>query len=141
MKPYSKHWIGYFLQVFFFFMDDVLLFLSLFWFHVVVVGYRRVTAEIDERNMIARKFFQRCGFMFETILRKHKVIQNRNSNTALYILLNSDWQEVGSKLRTYARIPKKDSVKAIEIPTLKIEMENEKPKQNGSGKKRKTNKK
>lgn len=58
------------------------------------IGYRRVTAEVDERNIIGRKLLQKCGFNFETTLRKHKVIQNRNSNTALYVILNSEWQEL-----------------------------------------------
>jgi len=109
-------------------------------------GYRRVTAEVEERNIIARKLFQRCGFFFETILRKHKVIQNRNSNTAVYIVLNSDWQDVGPKLRSYANIPKKELVKAIEIAEAR-EITNNKDKvavvnkENDKVKKRKSNKK
>lgn len=86
----------------------------------IFTGYRRVTAEIDERHIVGRKFFQRCGFMFETILRKHRVIQNRNSNTALYVMLNSEWNEVEPKLRLYVNIPKQDTVKAIEIPSFDI---------------------
>jgi hypothetical protein len=58
--------------------------------------------------------------MFETILRKHRVIQNRNSNTALYVMLNSEWNEVGPKLRIYANIPKQDTIKAIDIPSFDV---------------------
>lgn len=96
----------------------------------MLTGYRRVTAEVDERHIVARKFFQRCGLMFETILRKHRVIQNRNSNTALYVILNSDWNQVGPKLRAYVDIPKQDTIKAIDIPSFEIKSQENSKKQN-----------
>jgi hypothetical protein len=71
------------------------------------VGYRRITAEVDERHIIGRKFLERCGFTLEAVLEKHKIIQNRNSNTALYVLLNSQWDEEERKLKVYLGIPLK----------------------------------
>ncbi len=66
-----------------------------------------MTAETDERNVVGRKLLQKCGFQFETVLRKHKVIQKRNSNTALYVVLNSEWQEIVPKLSIKFRPDKK----------------------------------
>ena len=64
-------------------------------------GYRRITAEVEERHVIGRKFLERCGFQCEAILRKHKVLHCRNSNTALYVMLNSDFEQVERKLKTH----------------------------------------
>ena len=69
-----------------------------------------MTAELDERHVIGRKFLQRCGFELEAVLRKHRVVGNRNRNTAVYVVLNSDWQETAEKkLRVHLRL--EDSVK------------------------------
>lgn len=68
-------------------------------------GYRRITAETDERNIISRKFLERCGFEQEAVLRKHRIVQNRNSNTALYTVLNSDWIDIERKLKALLGIP------------------------------------
>lgn len=57
-------------------------------------GYRRIYAEFDERHLIAKKFFQRCGFLCEAVLRKHKIVRHRSQNTAVYALLNSDWEQI-----------------------------------------------
>lgn len=69
------------------------------------LGYRRITAEVEERHIIGRKFFERCGFQCEAVLRKHKVLHNRNSNTALYTVLNSDFVEVERRLKLFLGIP------------------------------------
>ena len=70
-----------------------------------IAGYRRITAETDERNVIARKFLERCGFELEAVLRKHRIVRNRNSNTVLYTVLNSDWMDVERKLKALLGIP------------------------------------
>lgn len=61
---------------------------------LLLAGYRRITAEVDERHLIGRKFLESCGFVLEAVLRKHKVVQRRNRNTALYVLLNSEWPDM-----------------------------------------------
>jgi hypothetical protein len=65
----------------------------------VISGYRRITAEVDERHVIGRRFLESCGFQLEAVLRKHKVVQRRNRNTALYVVLNSEWLETETKLK------------------------------------------
>jgi RimJ/RimL family protein N-acetyltransferase len=64
-------------------------------------GYRRIQASTDTRNVVGRKFFERCGFALEAILRKHKIVRKSNRDTALYRLLNSDWLEASVKLQRY----------------------------------------
>ena len=77
--------------------------LSPFYYWCIVyflIGIRRITSELDERHVIARKFLQRCGFQLEATLRKHKIVQNRNRNTSLYVILNSEWIDVERKLHS-----------------------------------------
>lgn len=62
---------------------------------------------IDERYVSARKFFMRCGFLYEATLRKHQIIRQRNCNTALYSLVNSDWVDGEGKLQRLCGWPKK----------------------------------
>lgn len=82
-------------------------------------GYRRITAQVDERHVIGRKFLERCGFTLECVLRKHKILQQRNSNTALYVVLNSEWLDVERKLKHSLGInlaPENHKIAAIEQP-------------------------
>ncbi|RYH20342.1 N-acetyltransferase [archaeon] len=82
------------------------------------LGYRRITFEVDERHVIARKFFQRCGFLHEATLRKHRIIQIRNSNTAVYVMLNSDWGSIESQLcRSVGLKPPDAKIKVAALPT------------------------
>jgi hypothetical protein len=87
----------------------------------VLIGYRRVTFEVDTRHTIARKFIERCGFKLEGILSKHRIVANRNRDSALYALLNSDWEgdvEVAmKKLLGISLAPK--THKIVEIETGK----------------------
>lgn len=69
---------------------------------------------IDERYVSARKFFMRCGFLYEATLRKHQIIRQRNCNTALYSLVNSDWVDGEGKLQRLCGWPKKKKVAAAE---------------------------
>ncbi len=74
--------------------------------------------EVDERHVIARRFFQRCGFQLEAVLRKHRIVHNRNSNTALYVLLNSDWVSIEAHIRKSIGLEEVDkAVKAAALPT------------------------
>lgn len=68
-------------------------------------GYRRITMEIDLRNVVAKKFAERCGFRQEAVLRKHRIQRSRNRDSALYSLLNSDWEEVEAQLKKLLGLP------------------------------------
>ncbi|KAJ1430852.1 hypothetical protein B484DRAFT_328167 [Ochromonadaceae sp. CCMP2298] len=82
---------------------------------LMAAGYRRITAEVDERHLIGRKLLLSAGFLLEAVLRKHKIIQNRNSNTALYVLLNSEWELAQEKLRRKLGIKVKGGVKVAGV--------------------------
>lgn len=62
--------------------------------HLFRRNYRRIVCECDARNVIGRKFLERLGFTLEAVLRKHKIVRRRNRDTALYVMLNSDWEQV-----------------------------------------------
>ena len=91
-----------------------------------LTGYRRITAEVDARCVIGRKFLERCGFQLEAVLRKHKIVQNRNSDTALYVVLNSDWVDVERKLKVLLGMSLKPivhKIAEIEPPDLQVKHE------------------
>jgi hypothetical protein len=67
--------------------------------------YRRVSYEIDFRHTIGRKFLLKCGFKLEATLRKHRIVQERNRDSSVYVILNSDWPEVELALRKYCGMP------------------------------------
>eukprot|EP00603_Paraphysomonas_imperforata_P013675 CAMPEP_0114450412 /NCGR_PEP_ID=MMETSP0104-20121206/446_1 /TAXON_ID=37642 ORGANISM="Paraphysomonas imperforata, Strain PA2" /NCGR_SAMPLE_ID=MMETSP0104 /ASSEMBLY_ACC=CAM_ASM_000202 /LENGTH=378 /DNA_ID=CAMNT_0001622551 /DNA_START=1 /DNA_END=1137 /DNA_ORIENTATION=+ len=81
--------------------------------HLVELGYRRVTAEVDTRHLIARKFLERCGFKIEGILRKHRIINKKNRDSALFVFLNSDWLDVMVKLKRLLGIDLKPKTKKV----------------------------
>ena len=74
-----------------------------------------MTCEIDTRHLILKKFLERCGFKLEAILRKHRVIKRRNRDSAVYVMLNSEWPEEEFKLKRYLGIPLKKVHKAAEF--------------------------
>ena len=85
-------------------------------------GYRRISTEIDERHYIGRKMLERCGFILEATLRKHQIIRNRNRNTCIYVILNSEWAENEIKLKKYLGILVNPSVKrAFDVETLVLQ--------------------
>lgn len=67
-------------------------------------GYRRIFSECDSRNVIGKKFLERCGFRLECILRKHKIFRSRNRDSALYAVLNSEWDEIELRFKKYLGI-------------------------------------
>ena len=78
------------------------------------VGYRRVTVEADTRHIIYRKFLERCGFRLEAVMRKHKIFRGRiNRDTALYVILRTEFQEIETKLKTLLKYPMKPTGKKI----------------------------
>lgn len=98
-------------------------------------GYRRVTAELDARHLLYRKFLERCHFKLEAVLRKHKIVCQRNRDTALYVLLNSEFDEATKGFQRLLGIGKGDGVRAVDFgqsaqttktangPTSKLERE------------------
>jgi hypothetical protein len=77
------------------------------------IGYRRVSVEVDSRHVIMRKFLERCGFRLEAVLRKHKIFQKRNRDTALYVILNNEFHDVDLKLKRHIGLP-------LKPPTQKV---------------------
>ena len=63
-----------------------------------------MTAEVDSRNIIGRRLLERCGFYQESILYKHRVVRQRNSDTALYVMLNSDWSDAERVLKAFIQV-------------------------------------
>lgn len=83
-------------------------------------GYRRVTVEVDVRHAIMRKFLERCGLQSEGVLRKHRIVQRRNRDTALYVVLNSEFVDVSLRLKLMLGIdPKPKMQSAAEIESTK----------------------
>ena len=86
--------------------------------HTRLADYRRVTVEVDARHVIMRKFLERCGFKLEAVLRKHRVVDRRNSDSALYVLLNSEWIEADQALKKLLGLPLRAQLhKVAEIDT------------------------
>lgn len=86
-------------------------FLSLQW--LFRIGYRRVVVEADTRHVIYRKFLERCGFRLEAVLRKHKILRKRNKDTALYVMLNSEFPEVEVAFKKLLGIPLRVKVEKV----------------------------
>ena len=63
----------------------------------LILGFRRVWAEVDERHAIAKRFLSRSGWTLEAVLHKHRIVQKRNRNSAIYVMLNSDWSSGGAR--------------------------------------------
>jgi hypothetical protein len=62
----------------------------------------------------------RCGFKIEGILRKHRIVKGRNRDTALYVILNSEWFELSIKLKKWIGIdPNPKTIKVADIQTGK----------------------
>jgi RimJ/RimL family protein N-acetyltransferase len=98
-------------------------------------GYRRVSCECDYRNLIGKKFLERCGFRCESILRKHKIFMSRNRDTAMYVMLNSEWEEQEIKFKRYLGIDLKPKMhKVAEIDDANA---NQSPSQSEPSKKKK----
>ena len=83
-------------------------------------SYRRVTVYVDARHIIMRKFLERCGFILEAVLRKFRIVDRRNSDVAVYVILNSEWVEVDIRLKKLLGLPLKPVMhKVAEIDKAK----------------------
>jgi hypothetical protein len=71
--------------------------------------------EADSRHIIFRKFVERCGFKNESTLRKHMIVNDRNRDTCLYVILNSEWPDMERKLKLLLGVPLRDAKKVAAI--------------------------
>ena len=55
------------------------------------LGYRRYEWKCNSHNAASRRAALRYGFVFEGILRQHKIAKSRNRDTACYSMLYSEW--------------------------------------------------
>jgi len=55
------------------------------------LGYRRYEWKCNSHNAASRRAALRYGFVFEGILRQHKIAKSRNRDTACYCMLDSEW--------------------------------------------------
>lgn len=62
---------------------------------------RRVEWKCDSLNARSRAAALRLGFTFEGIFRQHRIVRNRNRDTAWFSLLDSEWPRVRDNLRRW----------------------------------------
>ena len=55
------------------------------------LGYRRYEWKCNALNAASRRAALRYGFVFEGILRQHKIAKGRNRDTAFFSMLDSEW--------------------------------------------------
>jgi len=55
------------------------------------LGYRRYEWKCNSHNAASRRAALRYGFVFEGLLRQHKIAKSRNRDTACYSMLDSEW--------------------------------------------------
>lgn len=72
---------------------------------------RRVEVLCDVADAKRRKLFEAVGFTLEGVLRKHMIVEERNRDSALASVLNTDWKygptrpAVAAKLRYQRALP------------------------------------
>lgn len=84
--------------------------------------YRRVEFVVDVCDYARRRLARALGFELEGILRKHMIVDERNRDSALYSILNTDWkyspatQKLAKKLK-YSRRPSASAKKTFPTPS------------------------
>ena len=63
--------------------------------------YRRLEWKCDALNARSRAAALRLGFTFEGIFRQHRIVRNRNRDTAWFSLLDSEWPRRRDHLRCW----------------------------------------
>jgi len=58
------------------------------------LGYRRLEWKCDAANARSRRAAERLGLSFEGVFRQHRVVKDRNRDTAWYSLLDREWPAV-----------------------------------------------
>lgn len=66
-----------------------------------VLRCRRVEWKCDSLNARSRAAALRLGFTFEGIFRQHRVVRQRNRDTAWFSLLDSEWPQRRANLRRW----------------------------------------
>lgn len=54
-------------------------------------GYRRFEWKCDAQNLGSRSAAQRLGLSFEGVFRQHKVVKDKNRDTAWFAAIDKDW--------------------------------------------------
>lgn len=54
-------------------------------------GYRRFEWKCDAQNLGSRRAAQRLGLSFEGVFRQHKVVKDKNRDTAWFAAIDKDW--------------------------------------------------
>lgn len=67
------------------------------------LGYRRIQMSVDAQNGPARKLALRLGFTMEGTLYKHTIIKEASVDSAVYGLLNSDWDR-GARFALFKKL-------------------------------------
>lgn len=57
------------------------------------LGYRRYEWKCNSHNAASRRAAMRYGFVFEGVLRQHKIAKGRNRDTAYFSMLDSEWPQ------------------------------------------------
>lgn len=56
--------------------------------------YRRLEWPCDGQNLRGRKFAHSFGFQLESLMSKHRIVKDANVDTAMFVIVNSDWPVV-----------------------------------------------
>jgi RimJ/RimL family protein N-acetyltransferase len=56
-----------------------------------VLGNRRLEWKCDAANAASRRAAERFGFVFEGVFRQHRVVKERNRDTAWYSIVDGEW--------------------------------------------------
>lgn len=84
--------------------------------------YRRIEFVVDVSDYARRRLARALGFELEGVLRKHMIVDERNRDSALYSLLNTDWKyspathKLATKLK-YRRIPSPSAQETFPTPS------------------------
>jgi len=62
---------------------------------------RRVEWKCDSLNSKSRAAAERLGFRFEGIFRQHRIVRQRNRDTAWFSIIDSEWPRVRDNLRRW----------------------------------------
>jgi RimJ/RimL family protein N-acetyltransferase len=65
------------------------------------LGYRRVEWKCDSLNAKSRAAAMRLGFSYEGIFKKHRIVNNRNRDTAWYSMTDDEWPVIKNNLKKW----------------------------------------
>lgn len=71
--------------------------------HLFGLNYRRIEWRCDGYDLRARKAAHSLGFTFEGLLRKHRIVDQANADTAVFAAVNSEWTAIREQLETKLR--------------------------------------